>query len=347
MLLTSYKLLKNVSIRFCLKSVYKYFLVLALCFCFVHWHTKNAMKIVTGGAPFIDIDAYACIVAYTELLNKQNIKAKAFTTSLYNESITETVQSWQSVSRDLKINSKDSFIVLDASNPKCIEKKVSIKRLEKVIDHRYEFVDMWQKTGVEPQIERIGAAATYIYEEWQKTGLTSVMSVASARLLYTAVIDNTLNLGSKITTNRDKRAYEHLRSLANLPINWPEKYFKEVEKAVLTDVQGAIGKDTKLYTSPNLPKQLTFMQLCVWDVEEFIQTILSTLNYKQSIAKPWLMNLIAIKQNRSFFVADSSATAGWLHESLGLKKASKNVYKAKRMYLRKEVIEKDRKRAIK
>ncbi len=313
----------------------------------MHWHTKNAMKIVTGGAPFIDIDAYGCIIAYTELLNRQNIEAKAFTTSIYNESITDSVQSWHTISRNLKISPKDSFIVLDASNPRCIEKRVSIKSLEKIIDHRYEFVEVWQKTGVEPQIERVGAAATYVFEQWEQAKLTPVMTLASARLLYTAIIDNTLNLGSKTTTNRDKRAYEHLRKLSKLPKNWPERYFKEVEKTILTDVMSAINSDTKLYTSPNMQKQLTFMQLCVWDIEEFAQTILGTLNSNKNIAEPWLMNLIAIKQNRSFFVADSSDTASWLHESLGLKKTGKNIYRAKRMYLRKEVIEKDRRRAYK
>jgi len=305
------------------------------------------MKIVTGGAPFIDIDAYGCILAYTELLNKQNIEAIAFTTSRYNESITGTVQSWRAIPRNYKINPEDTFIVLDASNPNCIEKIVSIDRLEMVVDHRSEFVDAWQQTGVEPRIEKIGAAATYIFEQWELAGLTSVISLASARLLYTAIIDNTLNLQSKVTTNRDRRAYEHLRRLAKLPKNWPETYFKEVEKVILTDVINAINSDTKLYASPNMQKQLTFMQLCVWDIEEFIQTILGTLNSNKNIAEPWLMNLIAIKQKRSYFLADSSPTAEWLHESLGLKKTSKNVYMAKRMYLQKEVIEKDRKRAIK
>ncbi len=300
------------------------------------------MKIVTGGAPFIDIDAYGCIVAYAELLNKQGISAQAFSSSVYNESITKTVQAWNLLPQSISVGPEDTFIVLDASNPESIDREAPLEKIEQIIDHRHEFIKSWKTTGVKLQIEEIGAAATYVYEEWEKAGLLSFMSLSSIRLLYTAIIDNTLNLQSKVTTNRDKRAYIHLKSLAQLPEKWPEMYFIEVEQAILADIHDAINNDSKLYKSPHRTKPIMFMQLCVWDSDSFIQPVLEALRTHPKLQSPWLLNLATIKQNQSLFVVDNLSTAKWLNNTLKLRKTDKNMYVAERMYLRKEIIQKDK-----
>lgn len=49
------------------------------------------MKIVTSGNKYLDIDAYASIIAYAYLLRLKRIPAKAVSTSKLNESITQTL----------------------------------------------------------------------------------------------------------------------------------------------------------------------------------------------------------------------------------------------------------------
>ena len=50
--------------------------------------------IVTSGQPFTDIDALACTLAYTELLNLEGKNAFAVLPGPLNKSITEKIKSW-------------------------------------------------------------------------------------------------------------------------------------------------------------------------------------------------------------------------------------------------------------
>jgi inorganic pyrophosphatase/manganese-dependent inorganic pyrophosphatase len=45
------------------------------------------MKIITSGASYLDIDAYACCIAYAELLNLQGIPARAVSSAKPNASV--------------------------------------------------------------------------------------------------------------------------------------------------------------------------------------------------------------------------------------------------------------------
>lgn len=69
------------------------------------------MKIVTSGANYLDIDAYACAVAYVELLKLQGEDAIAFSTAPLNESISTTVRSWNApLTNDYSPSDDDTFI---------------------------------------------------------------------------------------------------------------------------------------------------------------------------------------------------------------------------------------------
>ena len=52
------------------------------------------MKIITSGASYLDIDAYACCIAYAELLNLQGIPARAVSSAQPNASVSQTVLGW-------------------------------------------------------------------------------------------------------------------------------------------------------------------------------------------------------------------------------------------------------------
>ncbi len=59
-----------------------------------------SMKVVTSGAAYLDIDAYACCIAYAELLNHQGVEARAVSSAPLNASIPGTVLGWQSALDD-------------------------------------------------------------------------------------------------------------------------------------------------------------------------------------------------------------------------------------------------------
>lgn len=71
------------------------------------------------------------------------------------------------------------------------------------------------------------------------------MSVTSAKLLICGILDNTLNFGAKVTTQRDTDAYNALLAQAELPENWTAQYVTECQDAILEDAVSAIHNDTK------------------------------------------------------------------------------------------------------
>lgn len=305
------------------------------------------MKIVTSGAPYIDIDAYACIISYSELLQKQGIDAVPFSSSKLNESITNSVRAWYSVDLKKYIPTKqDQFIIVDSSNPDSLDRQAEIERVEAVLDHRTYFVNRWKSidlTGVE--IDAIGAAATLIYEKWQKSSLS--MSDASAKLLLTAIIDNTLGLRSWVTTDRDKRALSNLQKIAKLPKDWEKRYFKDCEKSILTDVGSSLENDTKVHYIENIGLTLNFAQLVVWDANKLMQSEKELLSSYLNNGSNWLLNLIGIKQNTSYFMCSNEHIVDWLQELVGpLGKDDYALYSG-RPYLRKELLEIDLKRTDK
>ena len=74
------------------------------------------MNIVTSGSNYIDIDAYAGIIAYANLLNLKGIPAKAVSTAKLNESITPSLLNLNTVLDEYEKSDSDNFIILDVSN---------------------------------------------------------------------------------------------------------------------------------------------------------------------------------------------------------------------------------------
>ena len=69
------------------------------------------MKVVTSGSAYLDIDAYACCIAYAELLNLQGVDARAVSSAPLNASISKTVLGWQSSLDDYLPRAGDEFVL--------------------------------------------------------------------------------------------------------------------------------------------------------------------------------------------------------------------------------------------
>jgi inorganic pyrophosphatase/exopolyphosphatase len=74
------------------------------------------------------------------------------------------------------------------------------------------------------------------------------MGQASARLLMCGILDNTLNFGAKITTERDRRAYQELSKIADLPEDWPAQYFAACQAGIVHDLPQVCGTIQRLST---------------------------------------------------------------------------------------------------
>lgn len=298
------------------------------------------MKIVTAGARYADIDAYAGCAAYAELLQKQGYPAKAVIEAVPNQSIPTIVRSWSTdIANIYQPSDEDTFILVDVSEPDYFEAFVDRDRIDEVIDHHPGLETYWQeRIGAGAIIEHVGAACTQIFEKWEKAGILAQMSETSSRLLMCGILDNTLNFGAKITTDRDRHAYKELRKLANLPEDWPAQYFSACQDGIVADLVQAVRDDTKTMSDfKTFPGAIAVGQLAIWNGPELASKSFETFSKVLVEDQPrWFMNLISIKDGRSYFVTDNLEMQAWLCELLGVK-FDGNMATADRMWLRKEI----------
>ena len=302
------------------------------------------MKVVTSGLTFLDIDAYAGCVAYTELLNLQGVQAIAFSSASINESVTETIRSWNApLSQDYIPVPNDTFVLIDVSEPEFIDKVVDITKVEEVIDHHVGYEKFWQdRLGPKSNIKFIGAACTLIYESWCNAGLLNQMSKTSARLLVSGILDNTLNFKAAVTTDRDHQAYDQLLKIAHLPKDWAAQYFQECEKSIFSDIAAALTNDTKLLKLRQLESNsVAFGQMVIWDANKIIKEcrneVETTMSKKSG---DWFVNVVSIANGQSFFIASNNQVVHWAEQVLGVT-FDNRLAVAGRLWLRKEIIKLD------
>lgn len=298
------------------------------------------MIVVTSGARYIDIDAYACCVAYAELLNLLGKPAIAVSTAVWNESITESIRALNApFSTDYIPRPEDQFIAVDLSDPSQFDKLVDETRVIEVLDHHPGFEQYWaDKIGEGSYIEFIGAAATLIYEQWVKAGKEDQMSRQCAELLTAAILDNTLNFGAGVTTNRDKEAYKFLIQHANLDDNWVSKYFKECQEAIVADLAEALRNDTKFLKFTDLDEELCLGQMVVWNANSVIADELDTIvTVLAGMRDTWMANVVSISENRSYFVAQNDKVKTWAENLLNVT-FDGSVAMADKLWLRKEIM---------
>lgn len=298
------------------------------------------MRLITAGWPFLDIDAYASSVALAELLRLKDEDAIAASSAPLNASIPPFLRTLNvQFERNYSPSQSDTFTLVDVSNPQFFDFNIPPDKVTQIIDHRPEFKSYWEeKIGDGAHIEHLGAACTQIYELWQEAGLAHKMSSESALLLACGILDNTLNFKAKITTTRDKQAYDALITHAQLGQNLPEKYFGECQIYALSDVQAALQNDTKPQRYPGRGSETIVGQFVLWDAEKLtLSNRRDMCAFLASFNQPWFMNLIDIRVGKSIFLCDDPELKNWLNTTLDVT-FNEDVATANRMWLRKEIM---------
>lgn len=277
------------------------------------------MKIITSGASYLDIDAYACCIAYAELLNLQGIPARAVSSATANASVSKTVLDWGCAFQTHEPSPTDEFILVDVSDHHHFDPMVVLDRVVEVIDHHPGYEDYWaKKLGSAADIRPIGAAATQVFQRWQTSDLLAKISEQSAALLATAILDNTLNFTSQMTTPADIDAYADLAFRAKLAPNWPEHYFLECQADIESDLANALAADLKrMKPESNLPQ--IFAQMTVWDADTLLQKYRPTISqWMAEQGEDWLLNVISIRDGKSSFLAEPLSSQRKLNHLLKL-----------------------------
>ena len=303
---------------------------------------NKAYTIITAGSSYLDIDAYACCVAMRELLEHKGVKAIAYSNAHTNYSVVKSLVKKGMMLKELPadFNQVDSrYIIVDVSDPNYIKDSVPLDKVIEVYDHHTGFEEYWQnRIGDNAKIEFIGAAATLIYREWKKSGLEHQMSKSTALLLAAAILDNTLDLTSPITTKEDFETYQELCKIADIGDEWRALYFSEVQASIEADLKNAIFGDIKRI-SDNRILPPNFAQLTIWDAQRILNKLEQIRHWFEDSKGSWMINIIDIKHRISYFVCDDFYHQKEIEKIFGVL-FKDGVAQSDIAYLRKEIIKK-------
>ena len=268
---------------------------------------QSAPLLITAGPTYLDIDAYACMVALAELLRLQGKQAFAYSQAPCNYSVCASLMKDDHLMRELPQGvSADTaaYIVVDVSDPDFLKDSVPLDRVTALYDHHVGAEPFWtSRIGENAHIEFIGAAATLIYREWQRAGLQEHMSRDTALLLIAAILDNTLNMTASNATAEDAAVLEALCIKANVTKDWCASYFAQVQSAVEADLKNALFGDIKtVYNHTILPNRIA--QLCVWDARRILERLPDIRSWFDG-SGTWMINIIDIRHNDGYFVCDT------------------------------------------
>ncbi len=266
------------------------------------------MYILTTGCKFADIDAFACLYAYKELLDLEAKPNEVIIEGELNYSIVSKYKKYKFYKTQFnyeEFNRNFSVIIVDVSNPEMFPKFVKEGKVAEVIDHHKGFEEYWyERIGDRAIIEWIGAAATLVWRRYKKSGMHTKISPISAELLAAAIISNTLNFQAKITQQEDKDSYEELKSYFEFHKNFEENYFKEVQNAIEDDLLSALKNDSKIENN------LMIGQLEIWKADKLFKDKLDVLQqFLNSSKKEYsFLNLIEIGKNRNIIMCKDKKT---------------------------------------
>lgn len=274
------------------------------------------MVVVTSGSKYMDIDGYACSIAYARLLNLLEINAKAISSANLNNSITNSLRNLNTKLDNYQAKDDDKYVIVDVSNPKFFDKFVKQENVIKVIDHHVGYEEFWRdRIGENANIEFIGAAATLVFEEYEKNNMLDNMSTDVAKLLMAAILDNTLKFTAKITSNRDRVAYKRMQEIVGNK-DFDKLYFHECQLQIEQNLEETIKNDIKIEkVSERLPK--VFGQLTVWNKDFIIANLTKIRQMFNEIDDKWMLNLICLQDEKSYIISDDKNVQTELQKLFG------------------------------
>lgn len=296
--------------------------------------------ILTAGSTYLDIDAYACMVAMAELLRLMGKRAIAYSAAPCNYSVCRSLVEERQVLRELPQDWNEcdaKYIIVDVSDPEFLKDSVPLDKVIEIYDHHVGFEEYWtSRIGKGAHIEFIGAAATLIYRAWKKSDMLDKMTSSTARLLIAAILDNTLNLTSSVTTQEDIDTFGELCMRENIGHEWCAAYFSEVQTSIEADLKNALFGDIKnIRSNPVLPSYMG--QIAVWDAESVLDRLEEIREWFNSRYNEWMLNIIDIQNRCNYFVCDGTEHQKKIEKIFDVHFAA-GVAKTPVSYLRKEII---------
>ncbi len=288
-----------------------------------------------------DLDAVACSLAYSEYLNKKGgCTLAAIIGEAHDEAkyILDRFKINYPVSI-LNANEFSEVILVDASDLNGLEGKIGAEKVIEIIDHR-RVHQAKQFPYAKIQIELVGSVATLIAEKFIKDSVQ--ISKQSALVLAGAIISNTLNFKSSLTTNRDKKAFQYLNKTAQLSNIFWRELFKAKSDLSGDKLKKRIEGDLAFFTFSN--KKVGIAQLEIIELEKLTQEregkiikILQDLQSKMNFDF-LLINAIELEKKFNYFISPDINTQKILTNIFPEIKFNHYLAKKEKLLMRKQIV---------
>ena len=288
---------------------------------------------------YADIDVYASIIAYADLLNQRGKPAQTYIPTAPNYSVPATLHIPEAENTHFALQPTDQAIILDISIPEEISKFVPDNQILEIIDHHPGYEEYWhRRIGDKAIIEKIGAVATSVFEWWGECWDYGKMSPEIAKLLLAAILDNTLNFNASITTERDHQAAQKLAAIIDTTVeNFATWYFTEVSKTVVSNLQNSLLQDCKTATLPTNQSTFAFCQLTLWNTKNILKQADKVSQIMSNKGSSWLVNVLCISERKNYILTSSEQLSEYFTQLLDLKQQDPWLI-SNQLYLRKEIL---------
>ena len=285
-----------------------------------------------------DLDCLASAYAYSEYLNKTGYQASYYVSGqvqkevgivceLFNISLENSKK--EILDEDLIMVDTNSFSSVDYINP---------LNVIEIIDHHPNTGDIKYFKNAELKLYDIGAICTVIAEKFKEDKIE--ISRESAILLYYGIISNTVNLKSKVTTEKDIEILNWLKyQCGEINDKLIAKIFEEKSKVDINDLRRFLEIEEKFILDSD---DMIIGQLEMANALDFVNKYRNNINkiigevYSDYNVKYVFINFVDILNGYHLLYANDNLTTKFLENKFNCV-FENGIYKEDSVMLRKEV----------
>lgn len=285
-----------------------------------------------------DLDCVASAYAYAEYLNKTGSSASYYVNGIVQDEVNIVCNIFNILlTNKIKEIGDEEIIVVDTNTLSSVD-YVKPQNIVEFIDHHPDSGDIKLCENAVLKLYEIGAICTIIAEMFKNNNID--ISRNSAILLYYGIISNTVNLKSKVTTERDINILGWLKKQCNeiddsliarifeekskFDIQYLRRYMEVEEKFILNNEEMIIGQ-------LEITNSLEFFNKYKQNIDKIILDVFN--DYK---VKYVFINIVDILNGYHLIYATDKISISYLEKMLNIHFVN-GIYKEDSLVLRKEI----------
>lgn len=285
-----------------------------------------------------DLDCVASAYAYSEYLTKKGTSASYYISGLVQDEANIVCKLFNISLINKKQEIRDEDIIVVDTNTLSSVDYVKPQNIIEFIDHHPDSGDIKYCENAVLRLYEVGAVCTIIAEMFKENNID--ISRESAILLYYGIISNTVNLKSKVTTERDIDILEWLKGQCHeIDEKLVAKIFEEKSKFDVQDLRRFMEVEEKFVLNTD---ELIIGQLEITNALEFLDKYKDNIDeiinnvYEDYKVKYIFINIIDILNGYHLIYAFDKASILYLEEKFNVSFIN-GMYKEDKIVLRKEI----------